>query len=845
MKRFVSVLAAVLVMICLFSDVASATVGYATGDWSNGAGWWSQGQSQYELMRQWGCFVVAQARMLSLAGISNSDANVFNPDVFYYWLIDNGFIDHPNTGNANMHSYDGPQTYAAQLGRSLKYEGCLYTSKQDKIWENIAAGKYTIVRVYTKKNPLGGSHYILVNNNASAALGRLRLFESWNHPNSNTIPGTRDLESGFTIREIITYSVQEEKRGTPMAVGFDQVLPDGDYIISAAADPHYFLDICGGNQASNGDNVQLYYTDSLDNITTYDLWTITYNPTDKFYSIKQKASDMSLDLYAGDTLRGQNVQAYSFHGGSSQKWAISRNGRKGYQVQAACSSYALESSSGLASGSNVRQWECNNTDAQSWLFIPYMPSQPVDEGRYVLLYEPNPSYELDVAGDTGDIENETNIQMWNDGAQSQYNSFNLIKLSNGYYKVQHAASGKCMDVTSWSSNYSANVAVHDDCNNPPQQWAIVNNGVGYSLISRCNGYALDAISDVPGDGNSIGIYPRQNSDRQRWLLVEAEHTVTYEMNGGTDPVPSQTKYYKTNLYLWDTIPVCEGFTFLGWTTNPSGTEPEMQPGEIYYDEADITLYPLWQSAEHRIMYYGGNNPPEPQTFSGSVTISTVIPTREGYTFSHWETPLKYEDGHFSGGVKYYPGDVYSGNEDLNLYAAWNGNTYTVYFDPNGGTCDTPSKTVKNGLISPYGALPVPARLGYRFSGWFTEVDGTHQVIADTNVNLTENQTLYAHWEKLDELVLPENLVTIEDEAFFGGAMEYVVVPRSVHSIGGKAFGNCRQLLTIRIYADTQEIADDIFDGCGSKLTVFCEENSAAHILAQEKEINFVLITADE
>ena len=672
--------------------------------------------------------------------------------------------------------------------------------------------------------------------------------KGYNNGNYGGIYGTRTLSASspdwyIHVKDIIV------SRGTPMTEGYDRVLPDGDYIIALAENSHYYLDLPGDAAAQNEANVQIWGKEDLDSITGYNLWTLTYNASDKFYYIRQKGSDMSLDVYTGDTLCGQNIQVYTFHGGSAQKWAIKRNGRKGYQIQAACSSYALNYSGGTPGyGQNVCQWEPNGSNNQSWVFIPYMPSQPVAEGRYILLYDPNPSFELDVAGDTGDIGNETNIQIWNDGAPSQYNSFDLIKLSNGYYKVQHAASGKCMDVTSWSADYGANVAVHDDCNNPPQQWAIVENGVGYSLIARCNGYALGATSDIPGDGNNIGVYPRQNSDTQRWLLVEAEHTVTYEMNGGTDPVPSQTKYYKTNLWLWDAVPVCDGFTFRGWTTNQNGTEPEMQPGEIYYDEADITLYPVWQCEDHRIMYFGSSdvqNLPEPQMFSGSVAVSSVIPTREGYTFSHWETPLSYENGHFSGGVRYNPGDVYSGNEDLNLSASWIGNYYTVYFDPNGGECDTVSKMVQNAVfVSWYGELPHPSRLGYRFKGWYTEPDGGRWILPDTNVYLTGDQTLYAHWEKVNVLMLPENLTAIEDEAFFGGAMNHLEVPKSVIRIGSKAFGNCERLLTVKIYAETEVIESDAFDGCGSNLIIFCEENSAAHNLAQDKGINFVLITED-
>ncbi len=81
-------------------------------------------------------------------------------------------------------------------------------------------------------------------------------------------------------------------------------------------------------------------------------------------------------------------------------------------------------------------------------------------------------------------------------------------------------------------------------------------------------------------------------------------------------------------------------------------------------------------------------------------------------------------------------------------------TYTVTFNPNGGTVSTVSKTVTNG--SPYGTLPTPSRTGYSFLGWFTAATGGTQITANTTVNLTANQTLYAQWEALSILRVKHN-----------------------------------------------------------------------------------------
>ena len=172
---------------------------------------------------------------------------------------------------------------------------------------------------------------------------------------------------------------------------------------------------------------------------------------------------MALDVNNADTLQGANVKVFANNNSSAQKWAILGNGRNGYQIQAKCSGYALDINGGnIASGINVQQYHINNSAAQEWVFIPYKPSQPISEGRYILVSDLDKTMELDVAGDSGDIPNETNVQIWKDTAPSQYNSFDITKLDNGYYKILHAASGKALELYGGGTNLLSNISLHDD-----------------------------------------------------------------------------------------------------------------------------------------------------------------------------------------------------------------------------------------------------------------------------------------------------------------------------------------------------------------------------------------------
>ncbi|MDR1184074.1 MAG: S8 family serine peptidase [Coriobacteriales bacterium] len=68
-------------------------------------------------------------------------------------------------------------------------------------------------------------------------------------------------------------------------------------------------------------------------------------------------------------------------------------------------------------------------------------------------------------------------------------------------------------------------------------------------------------------------------------------------------------------------------------------------------------------------------------------------------------------------------------------------SYTVTFDPNGGSVSPASVIISSG--SSIGALPTPVRTGYTFNGWFTTASGGTQINATTTV--TANVTYYAHW----------------------------------------------------------------------------------------------------
>ena len=109
------------------------------------------------------------------------------------------------------------------------------------------------------------------------------------------------------------------------------------------------------------------------------------------------------------------------------------------------------------------------------------------------------------------------------------------------------------------------------------------------------------------------------------------------------------------------------------------------------------------------------------------------PTREYYHFLGWFTEKE-------GGTQVTPDTVLT--EDTTVYAHWQIYTYTVTYNPNGGSVSPTSETKEHG--SEYGTMPTPTRSNHRFLGWFTSATGGTQITSTSIV--TGNITLYAHWE---------------------------------------------------------------------------------------------------
>lgn len=155
--------------------------------------------------------------------------------------------------------------------------------------------------------------------------------------------------------------------------------------------------------------------------------------------------------------------------------------------------------------------------------------------------------------------------------------------------------------------------------------------------------------------------------------VSKRYFITYDANGGTGAPETQYHFYDEAVTLSNKEPTRPGYIFVGWSTSNTAVNPDYLPGDIYSGSANLTLYAVWQSDPNYKTTYtvsynanGGSGAPSEQceTIGTSLVLSSEIPTRFGYNFEGWSTSSAASH------VSNYPGDVYTGESSITLYAVW-------------------------------------------------------------------------------------------------------------------------------------------------------------------------------
>lgn len=334
-----------------------------------------------------------------------------------------------------------------------------------------------------------------------------------------------------------------------------------------------------------------------------------------------------------------------------------------------------------------------------------------------------------------------------------------------------------MSGTSMAAPYVAGVA------------ALIKSKYPSLSVSGIKKAMLDSVDKVSGLTNKVKTGGRLNAYGALKAVENCKYTVVYDKNGGLGSDMSgtlvtygiNTKLNK-NMYL-----PTGGNRFIGWYAHrqsdnkwfysgasgsgwyKEGSQPAGYSKSLYKDEAVVahttskngdivTMYAQWGPSSYTVVFdaNGGGGSPYVQNqkivYGTYVILNKNTFSKSGYSFSGW-TVLRNSDGKSlytnEGEKRWYIGgsqpdgyDKYifkdcetvfnlSGvdNDTIRMYAVWEPNAYTIYFNSNGGT----------GSMNPitgYSDIDVSVsknlftKSGYLFAGWHIVDDDGYWCVID-------------------------------------------------------------------------------------------------------------------
>ena len=220
-----------------------------------------------------------------------------------------------------------------------------------------------------------------------------------------------------------------------------------------------------------------------------------------------------------------------------------------------------------------------------------------------------------------------------------------------------------------------------------------------------------------------------------------EHTITldFQTPGVEDAKQNTTNGKLANL----PTPTRDGASFLGWFMESEGGM-KVTTDTIFI--ADDTIYAQWKLKQPGDAGFEATITFDPNggTLTGAASMTTgtngklaqllTDPTRDGYTFDGWYTNRL---GGIISGAKVTTDTVFY--ESQTVYAKWIKNTdaktYTITFNPNGGTYTGP-ETKETGTNGKLTGLPTPNPTypdpSFTFRGWaFSTYEKQNFVTTDT------------------------------------------------------------------------------------------------------------------
>ena len=345
-------------------------------------------------------------------------------------------------------------------------------------------------------------------------------------------------------------------------------------------------------------------------------------------------------------------------------------------------------------------------------------------------------------------------------ADPQKKGYTFVGWKNGKEAWDFAKDTVKVDITlkaQWKPNAYTVTLVADGADLEEDTVTVTYTGKYSALpaVVQKPGYTFEGWYTAETGGTQITADTVMNTAADQTLYAhfsKNRNAVVFNANGGMGSMENFSMTTGETAKLPSNEFTKQGFTFLGWSSTPTGDVIYTDRAEYAMGtDASYTLYAVWQinTGTLRFDANGGDGSMDslPMTYADTLRLPVNGFTRVGYTFVGWsinpDGEVAYRDQE-----EYTMGD----KPEYVLYACWEIKTNKPHFEANGGEG---SMSYMTATYNSFAHLPANAftRPGYHFVGWSTSPEGPVEYVdtAEYKMGASSDYTLYAIWSGDDNL----------------------------------------------------------------------------------------------
>ena len=358
------------------------------------------------------------------------------------------------------------------------------------------------------------------------------------------------------------------------ANGSDKSIADGDYLITSLLSEGRCLAYGGNGQSGQNVFLRDYYAWGD---TPY-YWHLERQADDSFIIRSKGGTILDVNGGPGAAGNGPNIQVWDQVGTNANQrfYIVKSDDGNGYQLIPKCSGFRVDvDNAGITDGTNVRQYEPNNSYAQRFNLVKYnkpkvneKSASEVKSKSYVLRSKLAPNKAIAVA--TGNATQlGSNVHLWEFNKDNIYPAiiWNLEKQSDGSFLVKNQYNNQYLDVVADGLSDRVNILTWEKHGKLSEQWYVVANGDGtYRFVNKGSGKVVDITGGLTANGTNVQQYLWHGHDAQRFYLdrypAAVYYNVTFKgMNGENLSIQRVEKGENAS---YPSAPFVQGYEFTGW-----------------------------------------------------------------------------------------------------------------------------------------------------------------------------------------------------------------------------------------------------------------------------------------